>query len=315
MADNIDITPGSGKTVATDDLGAAGHAQRVKAVLGADGTGVDPIAVSAGQDSTGAGVAAVGPLMQFDDASTAAVTENQFAPPRISSRRAQLVEGVASGTAVKVSSTQTPSWTDGVAVTAIATLAKGAVSRSTINLSNIPGMYLTMFIGRTGTTALDVGIAVRVRRTIALSPIMQAAGAPVFAATSDVAAAVSGVCAASGNNAGVTSLTLNAAKTFVAGTSGDIILAVLDSTSVPTTASEFVRQAFPTSTTVKLLDAPTISAHNSTAHNVADKANMWQAWIEGGCIVEVIFDYSTATTGDTVVIGAYAQRLDSMVSA
>jgi hypothetical protein len=216
---------------------------------------------------------------------------------------------------VRPAATVTPSWTDGVAVTAIATLAKGAVSRSTINLSNIPGMYLTMFIGRTGTTALDVGIAVRVRRTIALSPIMQVPGAPVFAATSDVAAAVSGVCAAAGNNAGVTSLTLNAAKTFVAGTSGDIILAILDSTSAPTTASEFVRQSFATSTTVKLLDAPTISAHNSTAHNVADKANMWQAWIEGGCIVEVIFDYGAATTGDTVVIGAYAQRLDSMVSA
>lgn len=217
--------------------------------------------------------------------------------------------------ALQTKTTTTPSWTDGVAVTAIKTLAKGAVNRDTIDLTGKPGMYLTMFIGRTGTTALDVGIAVRVRRQIALSPIMKATGAPVFSATSDTAAAVSGVCAAAGNNAGVTSLTLNAAKTFVAGSSGDIILAVLDSVSAPTTASEFVRQSFATSTTVKLLDAPTISAHNDITHNVADKANMWQCWIEGGCVIEVIFDYGAATTGDTVVIGAYAQRLDSMVSA
>lgn len=45
---------------------------------------------------------AVGIVGQLDDTATAAVTEDQFAPVRISSRRALLVEGVASGTAVKV---------------------------------------------------------------------------------------------------------------------------------------------------------------------------------------------------------------------
>lgn len=109
MADNVAITAGAGTTIATDDIGAGVQVQRVKAVLGADGTGVDPIAVSAGLDSTGAGVQAVGILAQFDDASTAAVTENQFAAPRISTRRALLVEGVSSGTAVAVSGTVTAS--------------------------------------------------------------------------------------------------------------------------------------------------------------------------------------------------------------
>src|SRR5688500_7408530 len=42
-------------------------------------------------------------VAQFDDASTSTVTENQFAPVRISSRRALLVEGVASGTVIPVS--------------------------------------------------------------------------------------------------------------------------------------------------------------------------------------------------------------------
>ena len=113
MADTVAITAGSGTTIATDDLGAAGHVQRVKAVLGADGTGVDPIAISAALDSTGAGVPAVGILAQFDDAATATVTENQFAAPRISTRRALLVEGVASGTAQPISGTVTASNTAG----------------------------------------------------------------------------------------------------------------------------------------------------------------------------------------------------------
>lgn len=58
--------------------------------------------VIAAQDSTGTGIAAAGILGQLDDTSTATVTENQFAPVRISSRRALLIEGVASGTNVNV---------------------------------------------------------------------------------------------------------------------------------------------------------------------------------------------------------------------
>lgn len=58
--------------------------------------------VVAAMDSTGNGIQSVGLVGQFDDASTATVTEDQFAPVRISSRRALLVEGVASGTAVTV---------------------------------------------------------------------------------------------------------------------------------------------------------------------------------------------------------------------
>lgn len=41
MADNVLITPGLGATVAADDIGAGVLAQRVKVVLGGDGTGVD----------------------------------------------------------------------------------------------------------------------------------------------------------------------------------------------------------------------------------------------------------------------------------
>jgi hypothetical protein len=103
MADNVTLNSGAGgATAAADDIGGV-HYQRVKLAVGADGAASDAIPVSAGLDTTAAGVQAAGLVAQLDDASTAAVTENQFAPVRLSSRRALLVEGVASGTAIAVS--------------------------------------------------------------------------------------------------------------------------------------------------------------------------------------------------------------------
>lgn len=106
MADNVTLPPtGTGTAdviVATDKIGGIDY-QRIKATIGADGTAVDPIPVSNGLDTTATGVQAVGIVAQLDDAATGTVTENQFAPVRLSSRRALLVEGVASGTAQPIS--------------------------------------------------------------------------------------------------------------------------------------------------------------------------------------------------------------------
>jgi hypothetical protein len=55
-------------------------------------------------DTTGAGFPGAAIMAQFDDASTGTVTENQFSTVRMSSRRALLIEGVASGTAITVDS-------------------------------------------------------------------------------------------------------------------------------------------------------------------------------------------------------------------
>lgn len=60
-----------------------------------------------GMNTTGTGVASAGLMGQLDDTGTSAVTENQFAPVRISTRRAILVEGVASGTAQPISGSLT----------------------------------------------------------------------------------------------------------------------------------------------------------------------------------------------------------------
>lgn len=153
MADNTVLSPGSGgDTIATDDLGAYGKVQRVKPNLGADGTAVDAVPVSNGMDTTAAGVQAVGIVGQLDDSSTGAVTENQFAPVRISSRRALLVEGVASGTAVPVSGTLT-------AVTTVAAVT--AITNALPAGANVLGHV----ISDTGSTTAVTGNVTAVQAT------------------------------------------------------------------------------------------------------------------------------------------------------
>lgn len=108
MADNTTLNSGTGgDVIASDDIGGVKH-QRVKLSVGADGAASDAVPVSNGMDVTGAAVQAVGLVGQFDDVSVGTVTENQFAPVRISTRRALLVEGVASGTAMPVSAASLP---------------------------------------------------------------------------------------------------------------------------------------------------------------------------------------------------------------
>lgn len=103
MADNFVTDAGSGgNTYASDDISSV-HYPRAKLSLGADGTAVDAVPVVNGMDTTATGVQAVGIVAQLDDSGTGTVTENQFGPVRMSSRRALLVEGVASGTVIPVS--------------------------------------------------------------------------------------------------------------------------------------------------------------------------------------------------------------------
>lgn len=72
-------------------------------------------------NATSVGIVAAGMVAQLDDTSPTTITENQFGNVRMSSRRALLVEGVASGTAVGIkelpdaTSTFAPSADDSVA--------------------------------------------------------------------------------------------------------------------------------------------------------------------------------------------------------
>lgn len=121
MADNTQLSTniGVGDVAASDDIAGVKY-QRVKPAIGADGTATDAVPVSNGMDVTGAAVQAVGIVGQFDDTAPGAVTENQFAPVRISTRRALLVEGVASGTAQPISAASLPLPTDAATETTLA---------------------------------------------------------------------------------------------------------------------------------------------------------------------------------------------------
>lgn len=67
MADNVSITPGTGRTIAADDVGGIMF-QRVKLALGADGTAVDAVA---GAGAVGTGVQRV--TLASDDPATVAL--------------------------------------------------------------------------------------------------------------------------------------------------------------------------------------------------------------------------------------------------
>lgn len=100
MADNKSVNSSATVAVATREVTYSGDAsQHVQAiapviVTGSDDakTASDIVPVSNGQDSTGTGIQAVGIVGQLDDTSTGTVTENQFAPIRISATRRLMVE-------------------------------------------------------------------------------------------------------------------------------------------------------------------------------------------------------------------------------
>lgn len=126
MTDNVNITPGAGNTIATDDIGGVQY-QRVKATWGADGTSNDTDTASGKalpvqlRDSDGTDVAVSGKLGSLietapvsDTASSGLNGRLQRIAQRISSLIALLptalgangglkIEGVVSGTAVPVS--------------------------------------------------------------------------------------------------------------------------------------------------------------------------------------------------------------------
>ena len=67
MADNIAVTPGTGATIAADDVGGV-LVQRVKATWGVDGTATDVSAASPLPVSLGAGTATVGGVTRVPSA-------------------------------------------------------------------------------------------------------------------------------------------------------------------------------------------------------------------------------------------------------
>ncbi len=133
--------------------------------------------VVAAQDTVGTGIAAAGVLGQLDDTATAAVTENQFAPLRISTRRALLVEGVAAGTAI--STTVSGTVTVDSELPSAAALADATANPTTTSV----GSLLLGFNGTTwdrlrSTTANGLAVDVtRVTGTVTVDSELPAAAA------------------------------------------------------------------------------------------------------------------------------------------
>ena len=119
-------------------------------------------AVTNGQDSTGTGIAAAGILGQLDDTSTGTVTENQFAPVRISTRRALLIEGVASGTNINVAlaaTSVTVTVAGGAAsdspVTGNPLLGGGRASSAVPSAVSTDGDAVAVWLDRSGGTVIN----------------------------------------------------------------------------------------------------------------------------------------------------------------
>jgi len=206
--------------------------------------------------------------------------------------------------------TTTPVWTDNVTLLARTTLAKGITSNtSTFDWRSKWGGFVFIRIGRGGTTALTAGVNVLLRRTVNNGAILNVGGATP-SLVSQITAAVSAACAAAGNNAGVTTLTSNAAITLAA---GDLIY--IDGTG-GSGNHEICRVAVAVAAgTAIILDAPTKFAHNSVSDTIRNKADEWTVWLEGGSTYELVFDYGASTTGEAVMIEALAQTMDSVLTA
>jgi hypothetical protein len=153
------LADGASATVSTATVGSVG--------LVMNATTLDrQRAVVAALDSTGTGIATAGIVGQFDDTSTAAVTENQFAPARISSARALIVDPRGSASIASGQVTPTAS---------AATLLAARATR--IDVTFINGTNMTVYIGPATVTtgnglALPPGAGITIRTGALLQNIV-----------------------------------------------------------------------------------------------------------------------------------------------
>lgn len=206
----------------------------------------------------------------------------------------------------------TPFFTDTpVEVLPAQTLTRaGTPLRGTLDLSNKYGAFLYCKIGRGGTSALSAGIEVLIRRVLAndAAAVGNIHSAPVAAFMGETPAG-SGTNVNVTSNSGQNNLQVASVIGFAA---GDLIM-------VQDGAGTFTRLEFHrvsrTQTGLLVLDRPLHFTHTSAqADIVRNRASIFApVWVMGGSLVEVIFDYGAATTGEVAVIAAHAQTYDKDV--
>lgn len=130
MADNVGYTPGSGATVAADEIGGVLY-QRVKPVTGADGTAVDV------SQSNPMPMAAYGELIEAVEALRMAVSSMARNMPSIDSSNQVRAVATVSGTVGTVSNVSAVSTVSTVTtVSNVATLGNYAAGPSAISIPN-----------------------------------------------------------------------------------------------------------------------------------------------------------------------------------
>ena len=202
--------------------------------------------------------------------------------------------------------TFTPTWTDNVSVLAPTTVAALGLARGTIDLRSKAGAYLFGWIGRKATTVLAAAIQVEVRRVLnngaATTGGTGGAGGASFASS----VAVTNVTTVNvDGTAGGTTIGVASATGIVAGD----LLCVYDASF---TRLEFARVSKVVSTTVTV-DAPLQFAHTSAQGDAVTRLadRFGPAYLAGGSLYEVVFDYGGSATGGDVVVLAKAQTYDS----
>ncbi len=199
-----------------------------------------------------------------------------------------------------------PNWSDNVSVIAVATLAKGATARGTLDLREAVGAYLFGKIGRGGTTALSNGIDFLARRILnnesAAVGIRHPSG--LYPYRSDYAAAIEKTCSTSNSNAGQNEVILDSVTSLAV---GDLI--VITDASYARTEWGRISKLTVASGTGITLDAPLVYTHTSAqADKVRTKAEVFPPlWLPGGSVYEAIFDYGDDSTGESAIVQALAQ--------
>lgn len=200
---------------------------------------------------------------------------------------------------------------DNVVLQVPATLTRGALLASTLDLR--PGSIYTgpikakiaLCLGRTdATNALSKGVDVIVYRVPAAQSNGLAIGqlTKVFARQSDMVVATLATTLNGTHNAGAASLTV-AAYTQANLLPGQMLMVYNGSTL---SRCEWIEAAVSASTTSILLRSPLAVTRGANADNVTNLAQTWECEVDGGYLYMIVFDYTSQTTGGSVVVAATA---------
>jgi hypothetical protein len=183
-------------------------------------------------------------------------------------------------------------------------LARGSTARQTIDLRANYGAFLFPKIGRGGTAALSAGVVVRARRVLNADIAMAGGVHPVGTTLRG------GVTAASATTVNVDSASGGAALNVasVAGFAAGDLICIQDSGGGVTRLEWHI--VSKTAAGILTLDRNLQFTHTAVqADTVRNQSDVFApVWVPGGSLIEVVFDYGSQTTGDSITIHCPAQQ-------